>query len=234
MKRIFVLFFIGLATVSSQTDSLNWKQYARIGGASAEEINGGFGYYRLNRRTDNTFRDLRFFAYGLQKESFIYIRYKSSDKYVSAPRFYRYTVTSYRKNTRAGVKLQYHFNQGFGLFLKEYEQGLVNMEIGHAFDMSDYLNEERKTSYLKTGIFWDHNASRFSTKLEVEHFQQISEIHVNNLTRNQYLFELIFPIKNGVSINMNYELEDYLGQSQTNISSFSVALDWRGNLKWTF
>ena len=69
---------------------------------------------------------------------------------------------------------------------------------------------------------------------EVEHFQQISEIHVSNLTRNQYLFELIFPIKNGVSINMNYELEDYLGQSQTNISSFSVALDWRGNLKWTF
>ena len=45
MKRIFVLFFIGLATVSSQTDSLNWKQYARIGGASAEKINGGFGYY---------------------------------------------------------------------------------------------------------------------------------------------------------------------------------------------
>ncbi len=105
------------------------------------------------------------------------------------------------------------------------------MEIGHAFDMSDYLNEERKTSYLKTGIFWDHNASRFSTKLEVEHFQQISEIHVNNLTRNQYLFELIFPIKNGVSINMNYELE--VGQDQTNISSISIAMGWRGNLEWT-
>ncbi len=161
MKRIFVLFFIGLATVSSQTDSLNWKQYARIGGASAEKINGGFGYYRLNRRTDNTFRDLRIFAYGLQKESFIYIRYKSSDKYVSAPRFYRYTVTSYRKNTRAGVKLQYHFNQGFGLFLKEYEQGLVNMEIGHAFDMSDYPIEERKIPTLKTAIFGVNNVPSF-------------------------------------------------------------------------
>ncbi|MBC8345028.1 MAG: hypothetical protein H8E56_02070 [Candidatus Marinimicrobia bacterium] len=232
MKQLFILFVIGFAIGTAQTDSLSWKQYARIGGVNAEKTAGGFGYYRLNRKTDNTFRDLRLFGYGLQKDSFIYIRYKSSDKYISRPQFYRYTVTSYRKNTRAGVKLQYHFNQGFGYFINEYKNGLLNLEIGHAFDMSDYLNEERKTSYVKTGVFWDHNTTRFSTKLEVEHFQQISEIHVSNLTRNQYLFEVIFPIKNGLSININYELEDYLGQSQANVSSFSIALDWQGNLKW--
>ena len=234
MTRICILFIISFAACIAQTDSLLWKQYVRGGGAQAEKDKGFFGYYRLKRQTPFTFRDLRLFGYGLEKESFIYVRYKSSDRYRTLNEFYRYTTTSYRKNTRAGVQLQYHFNQGLGLFVKEYQQGLVNIEIGHAFDVSDYLNAERKTSYVKCGVYWDHDTARFSTKLEVEHFQQISEIHVSNLTRNQYLFELIFPIKNGVSINMNYELEDYLGQSQTNISSFSVALDWRGNLKWTF
>jgi hypothetical protein len=100
--------------------------------------------------------------------------------------------------------------------------------------MSDYLNEERKTSYIKTGFFWDHDASRFSTKLDVEYFQQISEINVSNLSRNQYMVELIIPFKNGVSFNMNYELEDYLGKGQADASSITFAMGWQGNLKWTF
>ncbi len=234
MKHLLVLVFAGIAVVPCQSDSLKWKQYARGGLAQSEKINGGFGYYRLNRRTPITFRDLRLFTYGLQKESFVYIRYKSSDKYAARPQFYRYTTTSFRKNTRAGIQVQYHFNQGFGLFLKEYSNGLMNLEIGHAFDMSDYLNEERKTSYAKGGFFWDHDAPRLSTKLEIEHFQQISETHVSNLTRNQYLFELIFPFNKGFSFNLNYEVEDYLGQGQTDASSITFALGWQGNLKWTF
>ena len=110
----------------------------------------------------------------------------------------------------------------------------MNIEVGHAFDMSDYLNEERKTSYIKTGIFWDQDMPRISTKLELEHFQQISEIHVSNLSRNQYLYELILPLKNGFSLNMIYELEDYLDKKQTDASSFTIAVGWTGNLKWTF
>ena len=234
MKYGIMGLLFGVSFLSAQQDSIRWKHSGRGGIVSADTSNGGFGYYRLNRRTPITFRDLRFFAYGLQKDSFIYIRYKSSDKYATRPRFYRYTTTSYRKNTRTGVKLQYHFNQGFGAFLKEYSNGLVNMEIGHAFDISDYLNEERKTSYIKTGIFWDHHVSRFSTKFELEHFQQISEINGSDLSRNQYMLELIFHFKNGVSLNMNYELEDYLDKNQSKASSVTFAVGWQGNLKWTF
>jgi len=233
IRALFLLIFLTASTIA-QSDSLRWKHYARGGMVSADTSNGGFSYYRINRRTETTFRDLRFFAYGLKADTFIYIRYKSSDKYRTRPQFYRYTTTSYRKNTRAGVSLQYHFNQGFGLFLKEYKNGRMNFEVGHAFDMSDYLNEERKTSYIKTGFFWDYDASRFSTKLELEHFQQISEINVSNLSRNQYMVELIIPFKNGVSFNMNYELEDYLGKGQADASSITFAMGWQGNLKWTF
>ena len=153
MKRFFGLTLVMCSTVFSQADSLSWRQYIQGGMARSDSLNGGFGYYRLNRQTNNTFRDVRLFAYGLGKDSFIYVRYKSSDKYTKLPRFYRYTITSYRKNTRANVALQYHFNQGFGVFINEYGKGLFNGELGYAFDMSDYLNETRKTSYFKTVYF---------------------------------------------------------------------------------
>ena len=228
---IFLLF--GIAILSGQADSVVWKHYARGGLARADSSSGGFGYYRLNRQSLNTFNDLRLFGYNLENDSFIYIRYKSSNKYTARPHFYRYTTTSYRKNTRAKVALQYHFNQGLGYFIKDYKSGLINLEIGHAFDMSDYLNETRKTSYLKTGFFWDHDSRGFSTKIEIEHFQQISEIIESNLTRNQYLFEFVLPLKNGLSFNINYELEDYHEKGQNDASSVTMAFGWKGNLKWS-
>ncbi len=231
MRYGLIAFLLGPAWISAQQDSIRWKHYGRGGIVSADTSNGGFGYYRINRQSENTFRDLRLFAYGLKEDSFIYIRYKSSDKYATRPRFYRYTITSYRKNTRANVALQYHFNQGFGMFLSQYNNGLINAELGHAFDMSDYLNETRKTSYIKTGLFWDHDSDRFSTKLELEYFKQISEVIENDLSRIQYLLELIIPIKNGLSINVNYEMEDYSNKSLTDASSLIFALGWQGNLK---
>ncbi len=235
MNRLFFgLILVMASPLFAQADSIAWKQYARGGMANSDSLNGGFGYYRLNRQTENTFRDLRLFAYGLKKDSFVYLRYKSSDKYATRPQFYRYTITSYRKNTRANVALQYHFNQGFGMFVNQYNNGLINTELGHAFDMSDYLNETRKTSYIKTGLFWDHDSNRFSTKLELEYFKQISEVVENNLSRMQYMLELIVPFKNGLSFNINYEMEDYMSQSLTDASSLTFALGWQGDLKWTF
>lgn len=233
------LFFVGLilaftSSIFAQADSIAWKHYAQGGMANSDSLRGGFGYYRLNRQTENTFRDLRLFAYGLDKDSFIYLRYKSSDKYATRPRFYRYTITSYRKNTRANVALQYHFNQGFGMFLNQYKNGLINGELGHAFDMSDYLNETRKTSYIKTGAFWDHDTNRFSTKLELEYFKQISEVVENDLSRIQYMIEVNIPIKTGLSFNMNYEMEDYMDNLLTDASALTFAIGWHGNLKWTF
>ncbi|MDD9888545.1 MAG: hypothetical protein OXU46_08025 [Candidatus Marinimicrobia bacterium] len=235
MKRIIIgLILVSASPLFAQVDSIAWKQYAQGGMANSDSLSGGFGYYRLNRQTEKTFRDLRLFAYGLKKDSFIYLRYKTSDKYTTRPRFYRYTITSYRKNTRANVALQYHFNQGFGLFINQYEDGLINAELGHAFDMSDYLNETRKTSYIKTGAFWDHDTNQFSTKLELEYFKQISEVVENDLSRIQYMLEVIVPIKAGLSFNMNYEMEDYMGKSLTDASSLTFAIGWQGNLKWTF
>ena len=231
MKLTLSFFLVGITILSAQADSVVWKHYARGGIVIADSTSGGLGYYRINRRSETIFRDLRLFAYGLKKDAFIYLRYKSSDKYETHPKFYRYTTTSYRKNTRAGVDLQYHFNQGLGIFVKEYKSGLMNLEIGHAFDMSNYLNETRKTSYVKTAFFWDHDGSGFSTKLELEHFRQISEINVNNLSRNQYMFVLIIPLKNSVSLNMIYEMENYLENKRGNVSSITFSVGKKGNLK---
>ena len=105
------------------------------------------------------------------------------------------------------------------------------MELGHAFDTSDYLNATRKTSYLRTGVFWDHDTNYFSSKLEFEHFSQISEVIENRLSRNIYLLELIFPLKSGVFININYEKEDYIGKNQTDAASIILAVQWKGNFK---
>ena len=231
MKLTLIFFLVGITILSAQADSVVWKHYARGGIVIADSTSGGLGYYRINRRSETIFRDLRLFAYGLKNDAFIYLRYKSSDKYETHPKFYRYTTTSYRKNTRAGVDLQYHFNQGLGMFVKKYKSGLMNLEIGHAFDMSNYLNETRKTSYVKTAFFWDHDGSGFSTKLELEHFRQISEINVNNLSRNQYMFVLIIPLKNSVSLNMIYEMENYLENKRGNVSSITFSVGKKGNLK---
>ena len=109
-----------------------------------------------------------------------------------------------------------------------------SIEIGHGFDMSDYLNATRKTSYLKGGIFWDHNSPWFSTKLEFEHFQQISEIVESNLSRNQYIFEVIIPYKEKLYFNINLEVEDFIIPTQIDASSLTIALGWKGDFRKVF
>ena len=226
MKKISLIFFLLIVPISAQSDSTKWKHFLRLGAAGVDSSNGAFGYYRLNMQTKTIFRDLRLFTYRLDDNSFVHLRYKSSDKYISRPNFYRYTITSFRKNTRANLNLQYHFNQGFGYFIKDYDNGLINAELGHAFDTSDYLNATRKTSYLKTGIFWDHSTNYFSSKFEIEYFEQISEVIENKLSRGQYLIQLIFPMKKNVFININFEKEDFFGEGQTDASSMSLAIQW--------
>ena len=218
-----LLFF---TSTYAQTDTTKWKHFFRLGSAGVDSTIGAFGYYRLNMQNKTAFRDLRFFSYSLDNNSFIYLRYKSSDKYISRPNFYRYTITSFRKNTRANLNLQYHFNQGFGYFIKDYDNGLINAELGHAFDTSDYLNATRKTSYLKTGIFWDHNTNYFSSKLEIEYFEQISEVIENKLSRGQYLLQLIIPMNKNYFVNINFEKEEFFDKNQTDASSISLAIQW--------
>ena len=234
MKFLTCLIIILMVYVNAQPDSTKWKQYSRFGSVSVDSTSGVFGFFRLNRKTDVTYKDLRLFAYGIQNQSFVYLRYKSSNKYGVNSKFYRYTITSVRKNTRVDMDLQYHYNQGFGYFANQYKNGLINIEIGHGFDMSDYLNATRKTSYLKGGIFWDHNTPWFSSKLEYEHFQQISEIVESNLSRNQYIFEVIFPLSGNLYVNLNIEVEDFLIREQTDASSLTLAVGWEGDIRKLF
>ena len=66
-----------------------------------------------------------------------------------------------------------------------YKDGHVITEISHAYDMSDYLNNNRKTSYARSGIYWDYSSKFFGSKLEFEYFYQISEVVEENLSRTQ-------------------------------------------------
>ncbi|MFQ6612604.1 MAG: hypothetical protein ACE5D2_05820 [Fidelibacterota bacterium] len=224
-----------LAQPSNQVKSdPAWKQYTEAGAARGENITGGFGYYRLNRRTATSFHDLRLFAYGLQDNTFIYLRFKNSQKYQTLTKLYRFTTLAYRKNTRTGVGLQYQYNQGLGAFLMQYGSGHTTAEIGLAYDMSDYLNDTHKTSYLKGGAYWDHDQRRFATKLEVEYFYQISDLNVTDLTRAQILAEVILPLKNGFSLNINFESENYFSANEQDANSINIALGWQGSLSWKY
>ena len=198
--------------------------------------NGLSGYYRINRSSRYTFGDLRLYLYGLEKNSYVFIRYKSSSKYRRWPRFYRFSTIAYQKNTQAGVALRYHFNQGLGLFVLPYTQGHIISEIAHAYDMSDYLNDNRRTSYARGGLYWDHDTKWVSTKLEVEYFHQISEEVAENLSRTQAMAEIIMPITKGFSAIIIYEIESYPDSDiavAINQGSLSFSIGWKRTIPWT-
>lgn len=263
MTRFVLLLASSLVALSlaraQPPDSARWKQYFRGGVVQADVTRGGNGYYRLNRRTGRHFNDLRLFSYLLKEDSFIYLRYKNSRRWERLRQLYSFTTVAFQKNTRAGVNLRYHYNQGIGYFLTTYPKGHITTELGHAYDMSNYLNDTRKSSYLKGGFYWDHDGSRFSTKLEVEYFHQISEIVITDLTRTQTQLEVILPLRrrlsqrastspapgrtpsgaktspppgHGWALILGYEQEFYPGQEQQDPSSIYLALEWRGDLAW--
>ena len=97
--------------------------------------------------------------------------------------------------------------------------------------MSDYLNDNRKTSYARAGLYWDYDTKFFSSKLEIEYFQQISEVVVDNLSRTQIMSEIIIPLKNNISASLIYETENYK-ELNNNANSLSLSIGWKGNLKW--
>ena len=221
----------------ASTDSAKWKHYVRGGGVQVTNDNGLSGYYRLNRSSNYSFGDLRLYLYGLQDNSYVFIRYKSSSKYRKWPRFYRFSTIAYQKNTKAGVALRYHFNQGLGLFVLPYSKGHIITEIAHAYDMSDYLNDNRRTSYARGGLYWDHDTKLFNTKLEVDYFHQISEEVEDNLSRTQAMAEVIFPITIGISAIIIYEIESYRDLDiavAINKGSLSFSLGWKGTIPWTW
>ncbi|HIC39046.1 MAG TPA: hypothetical protein EYO79_06210 [Candidatus Marinimicrobia bacterium] len=224
----FLLLVLAVALLSGEegTDSTVWSQYARGGLSHDQGKSGGHGYYRINRKTVTSFRDLRLFGYGLGDDSYIYLRYKSSTKYSENVKLYNFTTVSYQKNTRADLAMRYHFNQGFGYFINEYNNGHVTGELGHAYDMSDFLNDTRKTSYLKGGIFWDHELGKISTKLETEWFKQISDVVTTDLSRVQFFAEISYQLNNLLSLIMGFE-QDYYTANKQSPQSYYFSLGWQ-------
>ena len=240
-SSIRILFVAAITTIvmgqEAISDPANWKHYVRGGGVQVPNDKGLSGYYRINRSSKYSFGDLRLYVYGLQEDSYVFIRYKSSSKYRRWPRFYRFSTIAYQKNTQAGVTLRYHFNQGLGSFILPYTKGHLISEIAHAYDMSDYLNDNRRTSYARGGLYWDHDTKWFSTKLEVEYFHQISEEVDENLSRTQAMAEIIMPITMGFSAIIIYEIESYRNRVITvplDQGSVSFSVGWKGSIPWTW
>lgn len=226
MRILFIFLLVALVSGTEDTNSAVWSQYARGGLSHDRGINGGHGYYRINRKTTTSFRDLRFFGYELGKDSYIYLRYKSSVKYSPNGKLYNFTTASYQKNTRADLNLRYHFNQGFGYFISDYQNGHITGEIGHAYDMSDFLNDTRKTSYLKSGLFWDHDLWEIKTKLEIEWFKQISDVVISDLSRIQIFAEISYQLTNSLSFIMGFEQDYYTSNNQIPLSYY-FSLGWQ-------
>ena len=222
-----IIFLFSLTLLlAADKDKADWTHYARVGLTHDYDINGGHIYYRVKRVTSNTFRDLRLFGYELGEESYIYLRYKGSYKYSNIGKLYNFSTVAYQKNTRAGLNLRYHFNQGLGYFLSDYKSGHINCELGQAYDMSDYLNDTRKTSYIKGGIYWDHSMKSMEIKLESEWFKQISEIVEADLSRYQFFSEASYELNKHLSLIFGFE-QDYYTAGVTHPQSYYLSLGWK-------
>ena len=116
------------------------------------------------------------------------------------PLIYRFTVTSLRRNSLSGLNIRYNYNQGFGAFLFNKTNSHLTSEIALSYDISDYLNDSRKTSYLKLGFFWDVNFLNTFTNFDFEYFSQISEALPKEVLSNRY----------EISSKINYQINDVI------------------------
>lgn len=214
-------------------EAATWRVWVKPGLASSGSATGPTGLFRINRITENTFHDLRFSGYGLEDDSYFYLRFKSSNKYRKPlDRLYYFSTLSFQRNTRTNIAIRYHYNQGFGYFASQYGSGHINAEIGHAFDMADYLNDTRKASYIKSGIYWDHDAKRMSFKLEAEYFYQISEvIMTDNLSRYEVFISARTMLTRSLSFVIGYEYEQ-IQDNHTSSGTVLLLLGWNQKLKW--
>ena len=236
MKNILFLFFSIYALAHAHDpdkDNLDWKQYYRLGSVYSEISDVGYsGYGRLKRTTTFTFRDIRFFGHFYKKDSEIRLRHKYSRRFLSIDNIYSYSTLIYERNTVLNVNLRYHLNQGLGYFLKKSDLGNMTLELGVAFDNSDYLNAVQKTTYLRGACSIDHKLKSFSTKFEVDYFYQISEVELNSssLSRFQIVSEIEWLIRKGLGINsgLTWDIQDENSSPSMFFTlSISRQVDWR-------
>ncbi len=200
-----------------ESESIKWKDYARFGGVNNGRISqtGIATYYRIKRVTNNTFRDVRFFGHFFDLSSDLRIRTKSSNKYDFNPNLYHFTTYVYHKS---GENFRYHFNQGIGTIFNKASNGNSTFEIGWAYDKSDYLESDEKTTYIKGAGTLDKDWDKIQTKLEVEYFHQISEQLKFDLSRFQTILELQYRPNKKWGITIGVVKENYTQQGENNIS----------------
>ena len=235
-KSIFIVLIILSCIFPHEVDdTANWKQYYRGSYIINEQHNYGLGgYFRIKRTTKYTFRDLRGYLHFIKDNSYKKIRYKSSNKFREFDRLYNYSTISIDQNSKVGVNIRYHGNQGVGFFVNDSNSGHINAELALAYDISDYLNDSRKTSYIKSGLYWDQDFRDYEIKLEVEHYCQITDLIDDiNLSRLEFLFEVYFPLNDELQVILGYELEQFeSSDSKINSSVFlSIGYDDIFNIK---
>ena len=209
IKKWIALFTLSFLFAHNPEDkNIIWNDFIRLGIISNAKINqnGLSSFFRIKRVTNNTFRDLRIYAHIFESVSDIRIRSKSSNKYDFNSNFYHFTTYVYHKS---GENLRYHFNQGLGALIKNSNDGNITSELGWAYDKSNFIESDEKTTYMKGAITIDKNFSKFKTKAELEYYHQISAVLLFNLSRFETIFELQFLINENWSTVFGIDREVY-------------------------
>ena len=216
-KQAALLTLSFLLAHNPESENIKWKDYARLGGVNNGMMSqtGIATYYRIKRVTNNTFRDFRFFGHFFDSSSDLRIRTKSSNKYDFNPNLYHFNTYVYHKS---GKNLRYHFNQGVGTILNKASGGNMTFEIGWAYDKSDYLESDEKTTYIKGAGTLDKDWDKIQTKLEVEYFHQISEQLKFDLSRFQTILELQYHPNKKWGITLGIVKENYTQSGENNFS----------------
>jgi len=233
--KIFFFLFGLLFSHNSKNNELNWAFYTRAGAVNTKSNSGLANYLRVKRTTDYNFRDLRFYSNVFGSNQDIRLRHKSSKISFNLPWFYQFNTVAYQKNSLIDINLRYHYNQGFGYLLKKNNKNLT-LEIGIAYDVSDYLKNTLKTSYAKSALTYDQNFKKIGTKLEIENFFQISdEVDNTNLSRYQLMFEVSWNFYKKVRIvsGVYQEVSAKNLYTKNNKLINYLTLAYKSPLKWT-
>jgi len=220
-----------------EADSPHWKTYLRGGLVNIDQNSLGLAtYFRIKRTTNYTFGDVRLYAHIFETDQDIRVRYKSSRIPIRLPWLYNFTTVSYQRNTLVDVKLRYHYNQGLGWFIRKTDSGNMTAEMGIAYDMSDYLEDTRKTTYLKSAFTYDKSVRNIDAKLELDYFYQISdEVNEKNQSRFQILGELYWNIYQNLKLigGMYQELPSDKSYNEQRVLLY-FALGFNKPLEWNY
>tara|TARA_Y100001980_G_C14525362_1_gene300837 strand:- start:515 stop:1222 length:708 start_codon:yes stop_codon:yes gene_type:complete len=213
-------------------ENIQWTQHYRLGSVYSKTSTSGIaGYARLKRTTENTFNDIRLFTHIFLKDSEVKIRNKSSRRFLSLNELYSFNTLMYEKNTIIDVDLRYHYNQGLGYILRSTDKGNITMETGFAFDNSDYLNTQQKTTYIRGATSIDQDIINLSLKFEIDYYYQVNEnIDKVDLSRFQILAESQWNLKKRIGIITGFTCD--IHDNEPNYSffltiSFSDPIGWR-------